>query len=297
MPSRAGGRTLSVIRTIDILFLDELFEMQSGYVLDFSNRTFAAFFANELNIDIEDDAYCSDGTAKARRLRCFLKLVDDETAARTLEHLWEYRVALRLRANAQETIPNAVGRLLELINRLRGGVRPQPQVAPAPAFDTAKVQELKGDLISLGNLEPHQRGFAFEKFLKKLFGAYNLQPQDAFRNVGEQIDGSFLLGSEVYLLEAKWQSNPVDAAALHTFHGKIDQKARWTRGLFVSHSGFSEVGLDAFGRGKSVICMDGLDLFDALDRSIPLNHILEKKVRSAAETGSVFIRVRDLFPN
>jgi restriction endonuclease Mrr len=288
---------VSVIRTVDMLFLDELFAMESGYVLDFTNRTFATFFANELNVDIEDDAYSIDGTAKARRLRRFLKTVDDEIAARTLEHLWEYRTALRRRGKAEENISNANGRLLELINRLRGGILTQPQVAPAPAFDTAKVQDLKGDLISLSEIAPQQRGFAFERFLKKLFGAYNLTPQDAFRNIGEQIDGSFLLGSEVYLLEAKWQANPVDAAALHTFHGKIEQKARWARGLFVSHSGFSEVGLEAFGRGKSLICMDGLDLFEALDRSIPLNHILERKVRSAAETGKVFIRVRDLFSN
>ena len=34
-----------------------------------------------------------------------------------------------------------------------------------------------------------------------------------------------------------------------------------------------------------------------LDSEIPLNHDLERKVRRAAETGSPFIRVRDLFPH
>jgi hypothetical protein len=42
--------------------------------------------------------------------------------------------------------------------------------------------------------------------------------------------------------------------------------------------------------------MDGLDLYDTLRREIPLNHVLERKVRRAAETGAPFIRVRDLFP-
>ena len=68
-----------------------------------------------------------------------------------------------------------------------------------------------------------------------------------------------------------------------------------TRGLFVSNSGFTDDGLAAFGKGKRVICMDGYDLYETLDREIPLNHVLDAKVRRAAETGSPFIRVRDLF--
>jgi restriction endonuclease Mrr len=105
-----------------------------------------------------------------------------------------------------------------------------------------------------------------------------------------------VLQGETYLIEAKWQATPTGVADLHTFHGKLDQKAAWTRGLFVSNSGFTEDGLIAFGRGKRVICMDGLDLFDTLSRELPLNHVLESKVRRAAETGFPFARVRDLFP-
>jgi hypothetical protein len=86
-------------------------------------------------------------------------------------------------------------------------------------------------------------------------------------------------------LEAKWQSEQTGVAELHTFHGKIEQKAAWTRGLFISHSGFTTDGLAAFGKGKRVICMDGLDLYDTLDRELPLSHVLDRKIRRAAETG------------
>ncbi len=43
------------------------------------------------------------------------------------------------------------------------------------------------------------------------------------------------------------------------------------KGLFVSNSGFTEDGLAAFGRGKRVICMDGLDLFETLSRDDQVN--------------------------
>lgn len=147
------------------------------------------------------------------------------------------------------------------------------------------------------SLRPQAHGYAFEKFLKDLFDAHRLAAQERFRLRGEQIDGSFQFGNETYFVEAKWQGEPIGGAELHTFHGKVEQKAAWTHGLFVSNSGFTDEGLREFGRGKRVICMNGFDLYETLDRKIPLNHVLERKVGRAAETGSPFIRVRDLFPH
>ncbi len=198
-----------------------------------------------------------------------------------------------------DKIPNAHGRLLSLLNRLEG--RPEnsqaPSQDPVPAFDRQKLAQIKSNLLAMTSLEAHARGYAFEKFLCDLFDTYGLAAQEPFRLKGEQIDGSFQFGNETYLVEAKWHGKPIGVAELHTFHGKIEQKAAWTRGLFVSNSGFTEDGLAAFGRGKRVTCMDGYDLYETLNREIPLNHVLERKVRRAAETGSPFVRVRDLFPH
>jgi predicted protein tyrosine phosphatase len=54
--------------------------------------------------------------------------------------------------------------------------------------------------------------------------------------------------------------------------------------------------LAAFGQGKRVVCMDGLDLYELFDREISLYQVLKIKVRRAAETGLPFVRVRDLYP-
>jgi predicted protein tyrosine phosphatase len=286
------------IRTIDMKLVDELFQMGSGYVLDFSDRTMASFFAEELNVDIDDPVYQEQGTSKAKRLRCYLNKVDLVTAVKTLKALWEYREATRRDQGKQEWVENAEGRFLSLLNRMQG--KPdnvstgQP---PKPAFDRPKILALKQELLALSDMEPQARGYAFEGWLRDLFNFYGLQAREPFRIRGEQIDGSFLLQGETYLVEAKWQSAQTGAADLHAFHGKLEQKAVWARGLFVSNSGFTDDGLAAFGRGKRVICIDGLDLFEALDRELPLDQVLERKVRRAAETGLPFARVRDLFGN
>lgn len=285
------------IRFIDMLLLDELFEMGSGYVLNFSNPTFSRFFAEELNVDIDDPTYAEHGGSKGRRLRCYLQKVEIPVVVKTLKALWEYREVMRMRAGKAEQIENAQGRLLSLINRLEGKPDAQPAAqAPKVAFDRPKLLALRNDLIGFAQLAPQQRGYAFETLLRDLFNVFGLQAREPFRLKGEQIDGSFVLQGQTYLVEAKWQAAPTGVADLHTFHGKLDQKAAWTRGLFVSNSGFTEEGLIAFGKGKRLVCMDGLDLFDTLSRELPLNHVLESKVRHAAETGRPFMRVRDLFP-
>lgn len=287
------------IRAIDMLFLEDLFAMGGGYVLNFSDRTFSQFFAEELNYDIDDPAYTVNGRSKGKRLRCFLQTVNIPTVVRMIKALWEYREAVRARDHQPDTVENAEGRLLALINRLEGkpeAVKPAGQ-APAPAYDHPRLILLKAELLALHQLAPQARGYAFEKLLRDIFNVYGLEAREPFRLRGEQIDGSFQLSNETYLLEAKWQGDQTDVADLHIFHGKLEQKAAWTRGLFISNSGFTEDGLAAFGRGKRVVCMDGLDLHDTMHREIPLNYVLERKVRRAAETGSPFVRVRDLFPN
>ena len=284
------------IRSIDMLFLDELFEMGGGYVLNFSNTTMSRFFAEELNVDIDDPAYAEHGDSKGKRLRCFLQKVEVPSVVRTLKALWEYRETIRQRDGKDETVQNAQGRLLSLINRLEGKPDAQPGRQPKAAYDRPKLLSLRNDLIGFAQLAPQARGYAFETLLRDLFNVYGLEAREPFRLRGEQIDGSFLLQGETYLIEAKWQAEKTGVADLHTFHGKLEQKAAWTRGLFVSNSGFTEDGLVAFGRAKRVVCMDGLDLFDTLNRELPLNHVLESKVRRAAETGLPFARVRDLFP-
>ena len=287
------------IRSIDMIFLNDLVEMGGGYVLDFTNPTFSQFFSEELAVDIDAPAYAEHGGSKGKRLRCFLQKAESPMAVRALEALWEYREASRAHRSTPETVNDAKSRLDALVARLQGkppAAASRPDQPAQRSVGAEKLAALRASLIALSSLAPHPRGYAFEGFLRELFDAFGLEAREPFRLRGEQIDGSFALQGETYLVEAKWEAAPTEAGDLHKFHGKLEQKAAWTRGLFVSNSGFTQGGLDAFGRGKRVVCMDGLDLFEVLSRELSLSQVLERKVRRAAETGLPFVRVRDLFP-
>ena len=252
----------ATIRSIDMQIIDKIFAMESGYVLDFSDRTMAQFFAEELNIDIDHPRYRDDGGSKGKRLRCFLRKEDTDSVVRALNALWEYREMRRALTGQDEVVPNAHAQFLNLVNRIQG--KPTPGTAPPPpAFEQPNYAGLLGDLMSLHNLAPQRRGYAFEDFLKRVFNAFGLLPRGGFRTTGEQIDGSFVLAGETYLLEAKWHNDLTSVADIYNFQGKLNARVNWARGLFVSYSGFTRDGLTAYGRGGSVVCMDGLDLHEA----------------------------------
>jgi hypothetical protein len=160
----------------------------------------------------------------------------------------------------------------------------------------AKAQELAALLITITQLDPQIRGLRFEGFLNELFAGFGLAPRGSFRLVGEQIDGSFKLHGQTYLVEAKWHGPQIGFADLMTFSGKVAGKASWSRGLFVSNSGFTADGLEAFSRGRqtNLICADGLDLYEVLSRKISLIEMFEEKARRAAETNRAFVPVREL---
>lgn len=279
-------------------FLEQVFRMGEGWVLDFSDRTMGEFFADELNIDIDDPVYSAEGKSKAKRLRFFLRTVNLPTAIRTISALWEYREISRKQKREPEWVENAEGRFLELIKRLNEGPNGENKIAGSPvvrAFDRDHFSRLRSFLFEIYKLDPQAKGYAFERFLKDLFDTFGLDAKEPFRLRGEQIDGSFLLAGHTYLVEAKWHAQPTGAADLHVFQGKLDQKASWARGLFISYTGFTVEGLDAFGRGKKVVCMDGGDLNECLSREISLSELLDRKVRWAVETGRPYVPYRELF--
>lgn len=287
---------MSDLRSIDYRIIAEMVECLRGpgYVLDFSDTTFAEFFADEFNVDIDANAFREDGDSKGKRLRCFLRKADNATALKVLDSLWTHRQYELERLGQADQSTGLAMKIEQIKDRLRSGEQgSSADVVLPPAYDTRKYAQLRAQLYDVRNLSPQKRGYEFESFLKSAFNQFGLQAEKPFRNTGEQIDGSFVLDHEVYLLEAKWVENLVGVAELRAFHGKLE-KATWTRGLFVSYSGFTDVGLAAFGNAKSLVCVDGQDIYEAFGANVPLDILLRRKVRKAAESGKPFVPFREL---
>lgn len=68
---------MSTLNTLERTPFQDLLGMDSGYVLDFTNKTFAEFFLENAKVDIYADKYALKGDSKARRLRTFWELESD----------------------------------------------------------------------------------------------------------------------------------------------------------------------------------------------------------------------------
>jgi hypothetical protein len=84
---------MSSLTPLEKRYFEDLFGMSGGYVLSFTNDSFAQLFRDTVNIEIYDIRYAFNGESKARRLRAFWELESDPLVGKilpTLLELWKY---------------------------------------------------------------------------------------------------------------------------------------------------------------------------------------------------------------
>ncbi len=268
---------------------EKLFGMGSGYVLDFSNRTFQEFVYEVMSIDI----YAKyPGLSKAKILRAIIAEYDSVSVGKLLLELMRYMQAKGMIVDGDR---DTFKQCADIGNRLIGKSSAFKQAVATSTNTTKPIESLIDynkyikELQSLSDYDdsPQSRGFAFEKYIKEFFEIYGLQPRGSFKLVGEQIDGSFILHNEVYLLEAKWTSKPIDKANLVGFNEKVSSKSGFTRGLYISYSGYSEEAIKTFAVGRivNVVLMTVQELAIVLSQKKDFRGFLWGKVRALAEEG------------
>jgi hypothetical protein len=258
----------------------------SGCLLDFTNAKYQQFVQEKTGIDL----YSKYGMSKGKNLEAIVAKESDSVVGKLLLELLQYMRYLGCVTDENRTLFNEC---VQIGNKLLGK-KPKPPIissaqpqTPIQLFD---FQKYLNELIALSNKPdtPQARGYAFEKYLNDLFKASGLEPRGAFKIRGEQIDGSFILRDEVYLLEAKWTTQKTGKADLVVFKDKVSNKSTFTRGLFISYSGYTNESLESLSIGSQVniILMTVQELVISLQHNITLDNILWEKVRSLAETGN-----------
>jgi hypothetical protein len=183
----------------------------------------------------------------------------------------------------------------------RGSPAPSPphqeEQSSKAARRSAELRMLRDEFFQpAADADRNRAGLSLEKLLNRLFELYELQPRQPFRVAGEQIDGSFQLGSHVYLLESKWEKDSLPEAPLWVFRGKIEAKSTFTRGVFIALNDVSPPARDAITRGKSpcFFVMNGHDLMMVLSEAMSLPDFLRKRVRLLAEEGRMFVHFSEI---
>lgn len=157
-----------------------------------------------------------------------------------------------------------------------------------------RLEALKTKFTTMLGMDPQRRAYELQAVLRELFDLFDLDPKASFAISGEQIDGAFSFDGDDYLLEARWQQDPADPAALRDFAGKIDTKLKTTLGVFVSINGFTDAAVRNHSRrGANMFLVNGEDLYAILDGWARLPDVLVRKRRHASQTGDIYLQVRD----
>ncbi|HGQ7785754.1 TPA: restriction endonuclease, partial [Streptococcus pneumoniae] len=153
-----------------------------------------------------------------------------------------------------------------------------------------KIEELKTEYYSLFSSDnPQERGYRLEKIVANLFRINDIDYHDSYRNRTntQQLDGYFRFEGFDYLVEMKWEKNPVNSPKIASLKQKVDTKLTSTRGLFLSINGFrDEVIQDFSNKDAKILFMDGQELAYILENRISLYEALKVKIIGASKTGN-----------
>ena len=135
---------MSSLTPLEKRYLEDLFGMSGGYVLSFTNDSFAQLFRDTVNIEIYDIRYAFNGESKARRLRAFWELESDPLVGKilsTILEFWKYE-------NNKKGAPvnTEYSECKKIVNRLLG--KPMKETDSESDFLTKDFGE-----ITVGNLK------------------------------------------------------------------------------------------------------------------------------------------------
>lgn len=108
------------IKHSEMRLINDAFESDPGWLLDFSDRTMAEFFEDEFGLDLEIGRYTVNGGSKMKRLRTFIEIEDGSLVGQVLRGLWEYREGLGF-SESQDDFEKLKAKVFALIEKIEGG--------------------------------------------------------------------------------------------------------------------------------------------------------------------------------
>lgn len=298
---------MSDLTSIEKLKLEKFLQMDGGYVLNFSNRTFQEFITENSNIDIYSNDYNYQSGSKANRLRALWKREANPIVGKLLSNLLEYWKTQKLinHQNISYEEQQLFNECSQIAERLeKGAINKKQEDSQHSQQQFARLRsELLTKFDEFARLtsqeDKKQRGFLLEDLLLRIFELYKIPVEKSFRRNegGEQIDGAFKLDGWYYLVECKWTQKLTDIRQLDSLNGKINRSGKQTLGLFLSMNGWSDnvCPLLKQNRDKSIILMDGYDLRCVLNEHVDVNlkDLLLSKVACLNFEGQPFYGVTE----
>lgn len=101
---------------------------------------------------------------------------------------------------------------------------------------------LVDEFEQISALEPKARGRALQKFLARTIEHSGWSQEEGVRSSHEEMDIIIYREREYYLVECKWEKDPIEASVIREVFGKLSNRVN-VRGAVISLSGFTKGAL------------------------------------------------------
>jgi DNA-binding transcriptional regulator YhcF (GntR family) len=106
-------------------------------------------------------------------------------------------------------------------------------------------EALSSEYDEIAELTPQARGRRFQKLLAKIIESHGWSQEEGVQTSNEEMDVIVFQNREYYLIECKWEKEPIQALVIRELNGKLSNRVD-VRGIVASVSGFTA------GAGKQV---------------------------------------------
>ena len=231
-----GTTEMANLSYLDKLQLEKLLGMPSGYVLNFSDKTFQEFVLDSVGIDIYSPGMDAGETSKAKRLRHLWKVGPNHVVGRLLLAFCDYYRAVERQPD--QTLLSECRGIAQRLASGNGAPPPQPfvQAHQSPAvpdtpaatsFTSAASIAAQSDALlktfdeMACSSEPIRRGYLLEDMLVRTFQLHQIDVVRSFKrnNGSEQIDAAFKLEGWHYLVECRWREKLADTRQVDGLRG------------------------------------------------------------------------------
>jgi hypothetical protein len=293
--------------------LEKLLGMRTGYVLDFSNRTFQEFILDSTNKDIYDDAFNAVSGSKAHRLRMFWSAQPDSQVGKLVLDLCDYYRATKGSDSEAELVRECIavghrlcGKAGESQIKSTTAAADLGRAESTPRAQTAALARRENEprlllaaFEEMAKSTDHQRrGYLLQDLLHRLFVLNEIPVKQSFqRNEGgEQIDGAFRFEGWFYIVECRWREKLANIRELDGLLGQVGRSGVQTLGLYLSVEGWSSnvPNLLKQNQHKRLILMEGFDLRCVLDGHISLPDLLSAKLEHFNLKGEPYLGAFEL---
>jgi hypothetical protein len=102
-----------------------------------------------------------------------------------------------------------------------------------------KTRGIADEFERISELAPRPRGRALQKLIARMIGQQGWETDEGVRTSHEEMDVVVWREREYYLLECKWEKEPVEASVIRELFGKLGNRVG-VNGIVMSMSGFTK---------------------------------------------------------